>query len=100
MPERHGPWKDAHDRLRRWAADGARDRILDVIVVEDDEVGNVEWVLSIDSSSVRAHQRAAGARDRGSQCGWVEALAVDGERLGRWRGGLTSNIHLVVDGRG
>jgi transposase len=30
----------------------------------------------------------------------VEALAVDGEGLGRSRGGLTSKIHLAVDGRG
>jgi Transposase DDE domain len=31
---------------------------------------------------------------------WVEALAVEGEALGRSRGGLTSKIHLAVDGRG
>ena len=31
---------------------------------------------------------------------WVEDLAVEGEALGRSRGGLTSKIHLAVDGRG
>ena len=36
----------------------------------------------------------------GARTGWVEALAVDGEGLGRSRGGLTSKIHLAVDGRG
>ena len=30
----------------------------------------------------------------------VEDLAVEGEALGRSRGGLTSKIHLAVDGRG
>jgi transposase len=30
----------------------------------------------------------------------VEALVVDGEGLGRSRGGLSTRIHLVVDGRG
>jgi transposase len=30
----------------------------------------------------------------------VEALAVDGEELGRSRGGLSTKIHLAVDGRG
>jgi transposase len=30
----------------------------------------------------------------------VEALVVDGEALGRSRGGLTSKLHLAVDGRG
>ena len=30
----------------------------------------------------------------------MEALAVEGEGLGRSRGGLTSKIHVAVDGRG
>ena len=30
----------------------------------------------------------------------MEALAIDGEALGRSRGGLTSKLHLAVDGRG
>jgi transposase len=52
-------------------------------------------------------ERCAGAPARGwrpekggSKTDWVEALAVDGEGLGRSRGGLTSKIHLAVDGRG
>ena len=36
----------------------------------------------------------------GSRTGWVEALAVEDEGLGRSRGGLTSKIHLAVDGHG
>jgi transposase len=36
----------------------------------------------------------------GCATGWVEALAVEGEGLGRSRGGLTSKVHLAVDGRG
>ena len=65
MPERYGPWKTAHERLRRWTADGTWDRVLERVVVKDDAVGNVEWVFSVDSSSVRAHQHAAGARKKG-----------------------------------
>jgi len=65
LPERYGPWKTAHERLRRWTADGTWDRILDEVVVKDDAVGKVEWVFSVDSSSVRAHQHAAGARKKG-----------------------------------
>lgn len=66
LPERYGPWKTAHERLRRWTADRTWDRILDEVVVKDDAVGNVEWVFSIDSTSVRAHQHAAGARKKGA----------------------------------
>lgn len=41
-----------------------------------------------------------GLEKRGCTTGWVEDLAVDGEALGRSRGGLSSKIHLTVDGRG
>ena len=41
-----------------------------------------------------------GSEKGGCTTDWVEALAVEGEALGRSRGGLTSKIHLVVDGRG
>jgi transposase len=36
----------------------------------------------------------------GCATGWVEDLAVEGEALGRSRGGLTTKLHLAVDGRG
>lgn len=65
LPERYGPWKTCHERLRRWTADGTWDRILDEVIVKDDAVGNIEWEFSIDSSAVRAHQHAAGARKKG-----------------------------------
>jgi len=65
VPERYGPWKTCHERLRRWSADGTWDQILNEVVVKDDSVGIVEWEISIDSTVVRAHQHAAGARKKG-----------------------------------
>jgi transposase len=66
LPERYGPWKSAHERLRLWTKDGTWARILDEVIVKDDSVGDVEWVISVDSSVVRAHQHAAGARKKGA----------------------------------
>ncbi|SDS78570.1 Transposase [Paraoerskovia marina] len=40
------------------------------------------------------------AEKGGCKTAWVEDLALDGEALGRSRGGLTSKIHLATDGRG
>src|SRR3712207_4066759 len=65
-PERYGPWKTVHERLRKGTADGTWERILEHVVVKDDAVGAVEWTISVDSSNVRAHQHAAGARKRGA----------------------------------
>lgn len=64
LPERYGPWKTCHERLRRWTADGTWDRILAHAQVYDDGQP-VEWTISVDSSIVRAHQHAAGARKKG-----------------------------------
>jgi len=99
LPERDGLWKTAHERLRLWTADGTWDKILAEVIVRDDAVGEVEWVISVDSSVVRAHQHAAGAR-KGGRTATVDALAVEGEGLGRSRGGLGTKIHLAVDRRG
>ena len=66
LPDRYGPWKTAHERLRVWTADGTWERILDHVIVKDDSVGNVEWTISIDSSSIRAPRHSAGARKKTS----------------------------------
>lgn len=38
--------------------------MLEEIVVNDDAVGRVGWTVSVDSTVVRAHQHAAGARHK------------------------------------
>jgi transposase len=100
VPEKYGPWKALHQRLRVWTKDGIWEQILEHLIVKDDSIGTVEWAFSIDSTNVRAHQHAAGARKRGCATGWVEDLAVVDEAIGRSRGGLTSKIHLAIGGRG
>ncbi|MFE9009510.1 IS5 family transposase [Streptomyces sp. NPDC007875] len=100
-PERHGPWKTLHERLRRWTADGTWDRILSHVQTGQADAGKIEWVFSIDCSVVRAHQHAAGARKKGGcAAAWVEELAQDAEGRGRSRGGLSTKIHLATDARG
>jgi transposase len=66
LPERYGPWKTCHERLRVWTFDGTWEKVLAAAQVKDDSVGAVEWMVSIDSTVARAHQHAAGARKRGA----------------------------------
>lgn len=66
LPERYGPWRTAHERPREPAADGTWEKLLERAVVEDDAVGHVEREISIGSTSIRAHSRAAGARKKGA----------------------------------
>ncbi|MFF4148302.1 transposase [Streptomyces sp. NPDC001698] len=56
VPERYGPWATLHTRLRRWAADGTFDRMLRAAQAKADAADNIEWLVSVDSTVVRAHQ--------------------------------------------
>ena len=62
LPERFGPWKTVHERHRLWSADGTWERLLQQVQAEADAAGEVDWDIAVDSTTVRAHQHAAGAR--------------------------------------
>ncbi len=62
LPERFGPWKTVYERHRQWSADGTWERLLQQVQAEADAAGELDWDISVDSTIVRAHQHAAGAR--------------------------------------
>jgi transposase len=64
LPERYGPWTTCYDRFVRWRRNGTWDWLLAHAQTKSDAVGELEWIVSVDSTSVRAHQHAAGARHR------------------------------------
>lgn len=66
VPERYGPWATLHTRFRRWALDGTFERMLRAARAKADAAGGTDWLVSVDSTAVRAHQHAAGARKGGS----------------------------------
>ncbi|MFD9336664.1 IS5 family transposase [Streptomyces sp. NPDC060028] len=121
LPERFGPWKTVYERHRQWSADGTWERLLQQAQAAADAAGEIDWDVSVDSTSVRAHQHAAGARtapppapasskgaefvEHQAESPWqsLTARLVEvvggGEGLGRSRGGITSKIHLSADGR-
>lgn len=66
LPERYGPWRTVSARFRRWQVDGTWDRLLAHVQTKSDAVGEVIWEVSIDSTTIRAHQHAAGARKKGA----------------------------------
>ncbi|WP_415924805.1 IS5 family transposase [Streptomyces sp. AK08-01B] len=120
LPERFGPWETVYKRHRRWSADGTWKMLLSRIQAAEDAAGGIDWDVSVDSTAVRAHQHAAGARkapaaavpEKGAGRGTNQVDPVlpetgrpagggsqIGECLGRSRGGLTTKIHLVAEGR-
>ncbi len=69
VPERYGSWATLHTRFRRWAKDGTFEQMLQAAQTKADATGDIDWLTSVDSTIVRAHQHAAGARKRGSATG-------------------------------
>ena len=101
LPERYGPWQTCYDRFARWRRDGTWDRLLAHAQTKSDAVGHVEWEVSVDSTIVRAHQHAAGARRAQSREDSNRGIShPKDEALGRSRGGLSTKLHLACDGRG
>jgi transposase len=103
-PERYGCWQTVYGLFRRWHRDGTWARLLSVLQVRADTAGVLGWDVSVDSTIVRAHQHAAGARhDSGRQ---LQPPGGDGDGadrepadhgLGRSRGGWTTKLHLACE---
>lgn len=62
LPEQYGNWKTVYNRHRRWSGDGTWEEILAALQVGCDVEDGADWTAAVDSTVVRAHQHAAGAR--------------------------------------
>ncbi len=77
-------------RFYRWTASGLWQRVLSALHEMADAAGQIDWsVHHVDSTVIRAHQHAAGAR--GGQ---------PRQALGRSRGGFSTKLHIRCDGQG
>jgi putative transposase len=62
LPVEFGAWQSVWERHRRWSTDGTYEQMFAAVrahVGTDDQ--ELQALLAVDSSSVRAHQHAAGA---------------------------------------
>ena len=57
LPERYGSWSSLYDKFKKWSDLGAFEAIFEFLSIDADMQD-----LSIDSTSVKVHQHAAGAK--------------------------------------
>ena len=83
LPAQLGNWHTTYTRFSRWSKAGVWDRVFEAISQDRDE----EEVM-IDSTAVRAHQHAAGAKKNTARRLWAALAAVSEPRftasLMRW----------------
>ncbi len=65
VPPQYGTWASVYGLFRGWQRDGAWAQILTALHARADAAGLITWDVSVDSTVVRAHQHAAGARKKG-----------------------------------
>jgi transposase len=64
LPGEFGAWDAVYNRFRRWVASGSLRALFEALTA-DPAFGPIRRVL-LDSTVVRAHQHAAGARKKGA----------------------------------
>lgn len=70
VPDRFGNWNTVYKNFDRWARDGVWARVLERVQSMADAGGELDWVVSVDSTITRVHQHGATlARDTG---GFIE----------------------------
>ena len=82
LPERYGPWKTVYTRFWRWSRDGTLTTLVAKARVIAEAIGELDREVSVDSSIVRAHQHAAGARKTTTGDKTGDNTATSGSRAG------------------
>lgn len=81
LPERFGHWNTAWKRFDRWAKKGTWQRVFEALQDPD-----LEWLI-LDSTIIRAHPHAAGAKKKRTEQGdkvsrrWAAAAAASEPRF-------------------
>jgi transposase len=91
LPRRYGKRGTVSSRFYRWRKRGIWDRIFADLQAQADAGGNLDWTIHfVDSTVIRAHQHAAGAKGSGPAT----------EALGRSQGGFSTKLNVRAEGQG
>jgi len=109
VPREFGPWQTLWKRHRRYSGDGTWDRLHAALLTDADATGLIDWAVSVDSTVNRAHQHATNLPvplrpaqvSQGVLASYKKLRDEPADHgIGRSRGGLSTKIYHLVDGRG
>ncbi len=91
MPREFGAWSTVHNRFRQWRDAGVFEALLEGLIAEAVQRGAVDLSLvSIDSTTARAHHDAAGMHLDRDVIAALEKAAVEEEKT-RSKGAASKN---------
>lgn len=91
MPQEFGAWSTVHNRFRQWRDAGVFGALLEGVITEAAKRGEVDLSLvSLDSTTVRAHHDAAGMHLDSDTLADLEQAAGEAEKA-RQRGAARRN---------
>ena len=100
VPPQYGSWQAIYSLFRRWQRAGTWCFILKMLQAFAEASGDIDWQVSVDSTIMRAHQHAAGARRDPTEQAEPPGLPGDeppDHALGRSRGGWGTKLHLACE---
>ncbi|GAA2702111.1 hypothetical protein GCM10010412_100100 [Nonomuraea recticatena] len=101
LPVEYGPWSTVYDRFRMWAIAGVFEQLMQAMIAEAAARGQIELdLVSVDSTTARAHHHAAGMVLDGELVKALEEAAAREKGL-RQRGKTTTTARkteLDADG--
>ncbi len=81
LPKQYGSWKTVSSRFYRWRSAGVWQQVLQKLQQRADGEGKLDWSLHyVDSTVVRAHHHAAGAKGGTKARRWAEVVAGSVQR--------------------
>jgi transposase len=91
MPDEFGAWSTVHNRFRQWRDAGVFEALLEGLIAKAAKRGEVDLSLvSIDSTTVRAHHDAAGMHLGEDVITALEKAAAEEEKA-RSKGAASKN---------
>jgi transposase len=97
LPAEYGPWSTVYDRFRSWARSGVFERLMQAMIAEAAVRGQADLgLVSVDSTTARAHHHAAGMVLDGELAEALEE-AVEQEKGMRQRGKTPTTATLTTE---
>jgi transposase len=91
MPQEFGAWSTVHNRFRQWRDAGVFETLLEGLIAEAAKRGEVDLSLvSVDSTTARAHHDAAGMHLEQDVVAALEKAAAEEEKA-RSKGAASKN---------